>query len=315
MSENVTEDQEFAQFAAKMAAGAPADAPEAPAAEPAADPGAVPTPAPEGEPAKEPTETPPKVEAAPEAPKAPEKKTDWTAALAKEKEKRQAKIAAKLAADKQAAELAAAKEKAARLDEIMTLSKEKRLAALEKLGMTVDDVNTEYVRSIEQDGNKPPPYVSALEKKLEQQEALLRQIAERDARRDTEALEQRRAETLREIESSVGEAIKTKADDFELLSRHKQGKEIVINLLAAHHEATGEVLGIEQACAKVEAFLMEDLKPFTETKKFRSAATQKSTDTPTISGDMRQSEPRGASGSDEDNEFLKTGLRLLTQAG
>lgn len=314
MSETITEEQEFAQFAAKMAAEKPEAAPEAPAEAPAAETSveSAPPQAADGE--KEPTGAPPKVEAKPEAPKAPEKKTDWTAALAKEKEKRQAKIAAKLAADKQAAELAAAKEKAAKLDEIMTLSKEKRLAALEKLGMTIDDVNTEYVRSIEQDGNKPPPYVSALEKKLEEQTAMLKQIAEREAQREAQAVEARRAETLREIETNVGEAIKSKADDFELLSRHKQGKEIVINLLAAHHEATGEVLSIEQACAKVEAFLLEDLKPFTETKKFRSAI-QKPADTQTISGDMRQSEPRGTSGSDEDTEFLKTGLRLLSQAG
>jgi hypothetical protein len=314
MSENVTEEQEFAQFAAKMTAGEPDTEQKKPDEEPTEAPAADPELAPDAEPAKEPTEAPPKVEAKPEPPKEPEKKTDWTAALAKEKEKRQAKIAAKLAADKQASDLAAAQAKAAQLDEIMQLSKEKRLAALEKLGMTVDDVNTEYIRDIEQNPNKPPPYVSALEKKLEEQTAMLKQIAEREAQREAQAIEARRAETLREIENSVGEAIKTKADDFELLSRHKQGKEIVINLLAAHHEATGEVLSIEQACSKVEAFLLEDLKPFTETKKFRSA-TQKSTDTPTISGDMRQSEPRGASGSDEDTEFLKTGLRLLTQAG
>lgn len=314
MSENVTEEQEFAQFAAKMAAEKPEAAPEAPAEAPAAETSAESAPPPSADGEKEPTEAPPKVEAKPEAPKAPEKKTDWSAALAKEKEKRQAKIAAKLAAEKQAADLAAAQAKAAQLDEIMKLSKEKRLAALEKLGMTVDDVNTEYIRDIEANPNKPPPYVSALEKKLEEQTAMLKQIAEREAQREAQALEARRAETLREIENSVGEAIKTKADDFELLSRHKQGKEIVINLLAAHHEATGEVLSIEQACAKVEAYLTEDLKPFTETKKFR-ASIQKPADTPTISGDMRQSEPRGTSGSDEDTEFLKTGLRLLSQAG
>lgn len=311
MSDQVTEDQEFAQFASKLAASsveAPAEtAPEKPAEAPAEEKEAAPV-------EQKPAEEPAKVEAKPEPPKEPEKPKDWSAALAKEKEKRQAKIAAKLAADKQAAEFAAAQAKAAQLDEIMKLSKEKRLAALEKLGITVDDVNTEYVRSIEQEPNKPPPVVSALQRELAETKAQIKELLDRDAKRDAQLLEQRRQETLREIESSVGEAIKTKADEFELLSRHKQGKEIVINLLAAHHEATGEVLGIEQACAKVEAYLLEDLKPFAETKKFR-ATTQKPADTPTISGDMRQSQPHASSGSDEDREFLTTGLRLLTQAG
>lgn len=304
----MTEQEEFEQFTAGIKDSATETPAETPATEPAKEPEATPA----EEPAKEAPakEEPPKEE----PPKEAEKKVDWAAKAAAEKEKRVARHAARLAAEQKEREFAEAKAKAARLDEILTLSKEKRLTALEKLGMSVDDINTEYIKEAEANPDRPPPYVSALEKKLEEQTAMLKMLAERETKREAEALERQRQETLKSIETSVADTLKNKADDLELLSRHKQGKEIVINLLAAHHEETGEVMDIEQACRLVEEHLLEDLKPFAETKKLR-AQTSKPADTQTISGDMRQAEPRGAPGSDDDREFLNTGLRIVTQAG
>lgn len=311
------ESEEFAQFTASMLSSTPAEtpAPEAPAEVPSQS----------EETKREGTEKP--AAEAPKADKPEEKKpVDWRDLAAKEKERRAQKAAAKIATQQREREYAAAKEKAARLDEIMQLSGTKRLAALEKLGMTLDDVNTEYIRDLEENPNKPSPAALAAEKRIAQLEEKLNAVLQKDeqakAEREKEQAHAQRAKIQGEYENKASEAIKAKPDDYELLSKHPKGSEVVFHLIAAHYAETatfdeageliapGEELDVHTACRRVEEGLLEQLKPYAESKKFR---TGKAADSTTLAGDVRSPAARAEPSADDDNEFLNTTLRLIKQ--
>lgn len=323
---SLSENEEFAQFAATLTA-------EAKTSEPAPEANSTETKAPEPEATKveeKPAEDKPK-EAAEKKPdekkdeKPPEKKVDWRELAAKEKEKRAAKAAAKAAAAQRDAEYAAAREKAAKLDEIMKLSKEKRLAALEKLGMTLDDVNSEYIKDLEENPNRPSPRETAMEKQLGAILDELKTLKEERAKLQEEAKARAQEQAVKDTEAKyfakAQEAIKAKPDDYELLSRDPKGHEVVFHFIAAHYADTsvfdpktgeliepGEELDIHEACRRVEAGLVEQIAPFAGAKKL---AAKKPSDTETLSGDVRQPESRQTTATDDDREFQSVALRLL----
>ncbi len=308
------ESEEFAQFTQSMLSSTPAETPavtEAPAAT--------------EEPKAEGTDKP-AVEA-PKADKPEEKKpVDWRDLAAKEKERRAQKAAARINAEKQAKEVEGLRQKALKLDEIMQLSGTKRLAALEKLGMTLDDVNGEYIRDLEENPNKPTPAAVAAEKRIAQLEEKLNAVLQKDeqarAEREKEQAHSQRAKIQGEYETKASEAIKAKPDDYELLSKHPKGSEVVFHLIAAHYANTatfdeagdliapGEELDVHTACRRVEDGLVEQLKPYTETKKFRSG---KAPDSTTLAGDVRSPAAQAEPSPDDDREFLNTTLRLIKQ--
>lgn len=311
------ESEEFAQFTQSMLASTPAETPSPAASDTPAD---VTTEAPKAEA----TEKPPE---APKADKPEEKKpVDWKELAAKEKERRAQKAAARVNAEKQAREVESLRQKAQKLDEIMQLSGTKRLAALEKLGMTLDDVNTEYIRDLEENPNKPSPAALAAEKRIAQLEEKLNAVLQKDeqvkAEREKEQAQATRAKIQGEYETKASEAIKAKPDDYELLGKHPKGSEVVFHLIAAHYAETatfdeageliapGEELDVHTACRRVEEGLLEQLKPYAESKKFRSG---KSADSTTLAGDVRSPAARAEPSADDDNEFLNTTLRLIKQ--
>jgi hypothetical protein len=318
----MTESEEFAQFAQTLVASTPAEAPaEAVVEAPAETPAQAEAPKAEGE--QKPAAEAPKVEAKEDKPE----KTDWAALAAKEKERRAQKAAARINAEKQAREVEELKQKATQLDEIMKLSKEKRLSALEKLGMTLDDVNSEYIRELDEKPNKAPAWA----------EQILRQQAEEKAERDAWKAEKARIEAenkakqaeaeqakiKNEYASRASQAIKAKPDDYDVLSRHPEGSEVVFHYIAAHYAQTatfdeagnvivpGEELDVHEACRRVEAGLREKLKPFASSKTLRGSVTAQ--DSTTLAGDMRSPASRSEPSADDDSEFKQVALRLLKQ--
>lgn len=324
-----TESEDFAKFAATLVAEIPkaetpaegTPAPETPKTEAKTEePKTAETPTPEAK-----TETPPsKVE----EPKKPEEKpTDWAALAAKDKERRAARAAARAREAETAQMLAEAQAKAAQLDEIMKLSKEKRLAALEKLGLTVDDVNTEYIRSIEQDPNKAPPALVKAEKRIADLEAKLDAVLQRDEQAKLEQTKREAEATRTKIETEytarAAAALKEKPTDYEALSNHPKGSEVVFHYIAAHYAKTatfddagnllapGEELDVHEACRRAEAALVEENKWTANVSKFRGSA--KAPDTTTIAGNARQPEPPKEQAASDDSEFTNTVLRLVKQ--
>lgn len=316
------EQEEFAKFTQSlMSAETPApEAPKEEAATPAPEVKAEETPA--EKPAEPPKADTPKVEEKPE-----DKKVDWRELAAKEKERRAQKAQAKLQQAQREKQFAEAAAKAAQLDEIMKLSKEKRLSALERLGMTLDDVNGEYIRDLEENPNRPPPAVVAAQKELAEIKAELKEWREEKAKREAEAqkaqFQAQRDKIQNEYTAKAAEAIKAKADDYELLGKHPKGSEVVFHFIAAHYASTatldddgnvivpGEELDVHEACKRVEAGLIEQLKPFAESKKLRGAS--KAQDSTTLAGDVRQPNSPPEKMVDEDKDFLNFGLRLIKQ--
>jgi uncharacterized protein YgiM (DUF1202 family) len=309
------ESEEFQKFTASLIAGeqpAPQETPAPEASE------AAPTEAkPEDKPAA----------AKPEEKKPEDKPVDWKALADKEKERRIQKAQARVQQQKIERELTEAKAKAAQLDEIMKLSKEKRLAALEKLGMTLDDVNSEYIREHEENPNKPPPHVAALEKQLadmkEKLDAVLQKDEQAKAEREEQASKAQREAIQKTYESKASEVIKANQDEYEILAKNPQGSEVVFHYIAAHYANTakfdddgnvlvpGEELEISEACRQVEAKLAERYGWVREVKKLRGAL--KIPDSTTLAGDVRTPAPAPEQVADEDKEFLNATLRLIKQ--
>ena len=305
----MTEQEEFAAFAATVIA--PQDDTPAPVAVTTEAPKEVEVADKAEVSAEVAKEEPPKVV---EPPKVEEKpKIDWKELAAKEKAKREAKHQARQQAEVLAREVAEAKKAKLELDELKALAGTDELKALERLGLTIDKVNTRYIKNIEDNPDTPPPAITAAQKEIAAMRAELAEIKQQNAKREAEQLTAKRTESLASLNDDIAKVMSSKPDDYEVLSRKKQGKEVVINLLAAQHETTGRY-DIEEACRDAEEFFREQIKETADTKFIRSLVAPQSSSAG-IAGNMRQSEPRGSSGSDEDNEFLATSLRLLKQSG
>lgn len=255
---------------------------------------------------------PPPAEAKPEP--TPEPKTDWAAVAAKERARREARQQSRQQAAATAAALEAAQAKAAMLDELQSLAKSDRLAALEKLGLDISEVNHDYVDRLDKNPNAPTPAQKAEADRLARIEARQDAIdaANAKAKADAEAAskQERISTAKRELTEQTSKIIKENIDEFDTLSRHKKGPEIVISLLVGHHRQYGKDLDIKDACRQVEAYLAEEMKPFAGAKALAAAEAK----TTTLSGDMRQADLRQSQGTDENKEFLSTALRLLKQS-
>jgi hypothetical protein len=107
--------------------------------------------------------------------------------------------------------------------------------------------------------------------------------AEREAK-EQQAYSQRLQGIMTDIESTA------KAKEAELVSTHPQGKELVFQILVAHHNETGKHLSTEEAVQRAEAFLDEKLfGPMLKTKKAQQRLTPAPAEpAPTLSNGLRQ---------------------------
>lgn len=299
---------DFAAFAATLNVVTPdAPAPEAAPADVAVTPAeGASTDTPKAE------APPPPAEAKPEP--TPEPKTDWAAVAAKERARREARQQSRQQAAATAAALEAAQAKAAMLDELQTLAKSDRLAALEKLGLDISEVNHDYVDRLDKNPNAPTAAQKAEADRLARiearQDAIDAANAKAKADADAASKKERIATAHRELTEQTTKVIKENIEEFDTLSRHKKGPEIVISLLVGHHRQYGKDLDIKEACRQVEAHLAEEMKPFAGAKALAAPEAK----TTTLSGDMRQADLRQSQETDENKEFLSTALRLLKQS-
>lgn len=297
----MADDAEFSEFIAQ--ATAPAEAPTTPAEVPPAD-----TPKVESEAAKEP-EAKPEVEAKEEE-KPAEKQPDWKKAAQAEKAKREAKQASKANEAKLAAQLQAVQAKLARFEAIEAKRETDPLAAAEEFGLSYDKLTKQYIKTLEDKPDGPPPEVKHLTEKIQHIENLLNQ--------QQETINQRaQAEAIQSFQAEVRKVLEAKGDDFELVKAARQGPDLVREIVAAHYRATakfdtsgrlveaGELMPTEDACKLAEKYLDEDLGQFKGTKKFSGKVAAKAEEKPapkkpdaqTLTQDLRQggtkSEPHG----------------------
>lgn len=315
----MSEDQDFAAYAAQLVSETSAAPVETPAVEPAAAPAEVAAPVEQEKPAEV---------AKIEAPKAvePEKKEeeiDWVAAAAKAREQREAKAKAKAEATKRDQELAELKAKAAKLDAVQEKAKQSKLAAIKELGLEFDDISGEYLRELDKGGTPAEmtaeqKRIAALEEKIARTEQLIAEREKREAEQKEQAEKAEFERQYRQLETEVTSAIKEQAADLKYLGRLKQGKDVVINVLGAHAQETGEILSILDACRMVEAELAAQVKALTgeEEKPSQKPAETKTeaVEQVAIGSNMREPEPRTDQGSDENQAFQQTVLRLMKQA-
>jgi len=303
------EDAEFAQFITQ------ATATETPAAAPTET-----TPAPVVEAPKEEVkqeakteEKPAAVEAKPEEKKQEETKEEepaWKKVVAAEKAKREAKRAAQQGDAALKAQLEAVTSKLAKYEALEKKKEVDPLGAMEEFGIPYDRATKEYIKSLEKNPNQPAPEVQALSQKIQQLETAIAQQRKEDERKA-------QAEAVKSFQADISKVLETKASDFELVSKHPQGVELVREIVAAHYRETatfdragnlvapGEIMATEEACARAEGWLDDFLGKFKGTRKFATGEVKakvedkpKKAETPTISQDMRQGgtkqEPHGS---------------------
>lgn len=296
---------EFAQFTATLSS-APAEVPAS-------------VPATEQAPADQPktdAEEAAKLDASNDAEKKEEPKKDWRELAAKEKERREAKRAEKAAQAQRQAEYEAALAKAKRLEEIEALRDKDPLAAAEKLGMTVEQLNTKYLARLDgaQDAEKQAMVerLAKLEQTIEAERAA-RAAAEQAAKEaERQEIERRRESKKAELFSDFDNVISANPD-FEIVGRAPEGKEEVLDLLAAFKAKHGRPLDLKTAMEVVTEKLTERYRPIATARQFQSATQKPASGISTLTSDMRQSEPRQITAAEEDSEFMKLAFRLHNQ--
>lgn len=199
------------------------------------------------------------------------------------------------------------------------------LTALEKLGLSYDEI-TEYVISGK---HTKDPSVRALEEKLEKLEKEARE-KEENAKK---ALEEAQLNNFKE---SIKAKCLEKADDYELVNIWG-AHNLVYSVIQEHYDKTEEVLPIEEAAKKVEAYLEKESEKYQGSKKLRklfgapdpTAAVKKEADTfheaesePTrpasMSTTLSNSASSGSTSTDESDDYdpqvlLEKAKRLLTR--
>lgn len=320
------EDAEFAQFISQATA-APA---ETPAAAPTEAAPAVVAEAPKEEPKVEvKTEmTPPAAEAKPEE-KVEEPKEDepaWKKLVAAEKAKREARRAQQQGDSALKAQLDAVTAKLAKYEALEKRKETDPLGALEEFGISYDKATKEYIKTLDSNPDKTPPEIQTLSKKIQELETAIqqqREAAEREAQ----------AKAVQSFQAEVGKVLEAKASDFELVSKHPQGVELVREIIAKHYRETatfdqkgnlvapGEIMATEEACARAEGWLDEFLGSFKGTRKFATGEVKakaeepkpKKVEAPTISQDMRQGGTKSEPHGDEIEQLLLLKKTLESQ--
>jgi len=169
-------------------------------------------------------------------------------------------------------------EKAAKFKEVedlIALSKSNPLAALEKMGLTYEQLTTAILK-----GDKSVE-INKVSKVEEENKALKQQL-------DTLISNMQNAETKAKIDAAqskfngeIKAALQTAGDKFELLNANPDATDIVFNIIdqdftekTAQAKREGkeitltDALTFEQAAEMAEKYLEEELAPYLKTKKF-----------------------------------------------
>jgi hypothetical protein len=136
-------------------------------------------------------------------------------------------------------------------------AKQDPLALMEKFGLTYDEL-TDYVISGK---HTKDPSVRALEEKLEKME--------REAKeREENAKKQLQEAQLQQFNEQIKAKCLEKADDFELVNIWG-AHNLVYSVIQEHYNKTEEVLPIDEAAKKVEAYLEKESEKYQGSKKLR----------------------------------------------
>lgn len=135
--------------------------------------------------------------------------------------------------------------------------KDDPLGVLEKLGMTYDEL-TDYVISGK---HTKDPSVRALEEKLAKLENEAKE-KESKAKKDLEEAQ------LNQFKSQIKEECLKNADEFELVNVWG-AHNLVYNVIQEHYDKTQEILPTNEAAKKVEAYLEEESKKYSSSKKLK----------------------------------------------
>lgn len=151
-------------------------------------------------------------------------------------------------------------EKAQRYEELKAKGKTDKAIAMEalnELGLTYDDLTKMFLND-----SKPTPEMIARAAQ-EQVEALRREQAEErekltKAQKDDQAKAEQAA--VDQFKTQIRETMNAKPEDFELTLTHKNGVELVYDVIEEHYKSTGRVIPAEEATALVEKHLEAELE-------------------------------------------------------
>lgn len=136
-------------------------------------------------------------------------------------------------------------------------AKQDPLAVMEKFGLSYDEL-TDYVISGK---HTKDPSVRALEEKLEKME--------RDAKeREEKAHKDLQEAQLNQYQEQIKAKCLEKPDDFELVNIWG-AHNLVYSVIQEHYNKTEEVLPIDEAAKKVEAYLEKESEKYQGSKKLR----------------------------------------------
>lgn len=131
------------------------------------------------------------------------------------------------------------------------------LSVLEKLGLSYDEI-TDYVISGKHTKDSS---VRALEEKLANMEKEAKEREEK-AKKDLETAQ------LQQFQEQIKNECLKNPDDFELVNVWG-AHNLVYNVIQAHYDKTEEILPVQEAAKKVEAYLEEESKKYQGSKKLR----------------------------------------------
>lgn len=286
-------------------------------------------PAPAVEPEKK-VETPP---AAPEA--TPEEKraeladaTNRFRQIAREEARLQAQRRELKA---QQAEYEKLRAQVAEIEKARAEAKRDPIAFMEKHGLTYDDV-TQFV--INDKRPTPSLEVKEVRDELARAKAEIQEHFEREAeareRAEQEAEEARResyAQTIKEFKGDLGEFIKGKGEEYELINLWGE-HELVYNTIEQYHARTGKILTMKEAADVVEAHLLDTATKAIATKKVSAKMGEKKEKTEgqrateptqprTMTGELTPSTPAYSSdaAARSEKDRMARALRALEGSG
>lgn len=137
---------------------------------------------------------------------------------------------------------------------------------LQDAGLTLEDVATAVLN----DGPTPELLARAAQHDVE---ALRQELADRDRRTEEAAVEAQRAErdaARAEVRASIGHAVKTNPEKYELIAYHGEDAENLVYRAMEHAYGEGQELTPEEAADKVEAYLTERTEGLSKTKRYGS---------------------------------------------
>lgn len=218
--------------------------PPAPAA---ATPAAAPAEADPAKAAAKPEETPKKEEKAPEAPK--ETPRNRFAVVAKEEQKLRAKQE----------EIAAREARVKEMEEVQELVKKgDRLAVLQKLGLTYDDITKDILANDPKDQK-----LSEMEKQLK---ALNDEREAERAKKEEEESKQKYEKAVQGAMDAIQKHVDENLETYELI-KQSGSFDAVLDVIRVHHQRTNETMPIDEACKLVEAFLEQQGQTLLKAKK------------------------------------------------